>query len=548
VTSSTLDNAWIPPAVDGSAEDGAGSAATRRPPLVVWLPAAIVALLVMVPIGYLLVRAWEAGPAAWESLLRPKTARVVINSVVLACGVALTSTVIAVPLAWLTTRTDLPGRRWWAAVATLPLAVPSYVGALAVIAAFGPKGALQGLLEPMGVERLPSLYGFWGSLLTLTLFTYPYSLLAVRAGLRGLDPAVEEASRSLGQGPWATFRRVTLPQLRPAIAAGALLTALYTLGDFGVVTLMRFDAFTRAIYVQYRSALDRSGAALLSLVLIVVTIALLLIEARVRGRQGGAAARVGVARQSGTVPLGRWKVPAIIFCGVVATLSLGMPIAVLLGWLLRGRRDQITGLVTAAGHSLELAIATAAVATVLALPVALLAVRWPGRLASVVERTAFLGYALPGLVVAFAFVSIGVRTPWHQTLALLVLACVVRFLPEAVASEQVSLRQVSPRLEEAARGLGSTMTQAVRRVTVPLAMPGLVAGAGLVLLTTMKELPITLLLSPTGWSTLATDIWTASNDARWAEAAAPALVLIGLSLPMTLLLQSRDRGSRATHD
>lgn len=548
MSASVIDNGLLPSGPDGgvvAATTDAGR--NRRPPVMVWLPAVIVGALVLLPIGYLLVRAWEAGPAAWDSLLRAKTARVVVNSLVLAAAVALTATLIAVPLAWLTTRTDLPGRRWWAAVATLPLAVPSYVGALAVIAALGPKGALQGLLEPIGVERLPSIYGFWGSWLTLTLFTFPYSLLAVRAAIRGLDPAMEEAARSLGQGPWTTFRRVTLPQLRPAIAAGALLTALYTLGDFGVVTLMRFDAFTRAIYVQYRSAFDRSGAALLSLVLVAVTIGLLLLETRMSGRQRTRDSRIGVARRAVTQPLGRWRVPAVVFCAAVAIASLGMPIAVLVGWLLQGNRTSFSGLATGAGHSLELAVATAAVATLLALPVALLAVRWPGQLARLVERVTYLGYALPGVVVAFAFVSIGVKTPLHQTLALLVLACVVRFLPEGIASEQVSLRQVSPRLEEAARGLGASASAAVRRVTVPLAMPGLLAGAGLVLLTTMKELPITLLLSPTGWETLATEIWTASNDARWAEAAGPALLLIGLSLPMTILLQARERGTRDDH-
>ena len=188
--------------------------------------------------------------------------------------------------------------RFWSTAAALPLVIPSYIGAVVMVAAFGPRGMLQTALAPLGVERLPSIYGFTGSWLTLTLFTYPYVYLTVRAALRNLDPSLEEAARCLGYGPWRTFFAVTLPQLRPAAAAGGVLTVLYTLGDFGVVTLLRYDAFTRAIYVQYRSALDRGSAALLALLLVAISIAVLAVELRARGnatlhRLGSGASRRG---------------------------------------------------------------------------------------------------------------------------------------------------------------------------------------------------------------------------------------------------------------
>ncbi|MEO7296500.1 MAG: ABC transporter permease subunit, partial [Candidatus Limnocylindria bacterium] len=150
-------------------------------------------------------------------------------------------------------------------VSILPLVVPSYVGGYAVVAAFGPRGALQSILEPFGVARLPELYGFPGAALALTLFSFPYVVLSVRGTLLRLDPAYEEVSRSLGRGPWRTFFSVTLPQLRPAITAGALLVALYALADFGAVSLLQFDSFTRAIYVQYRASFDPTLAAVLAL-------------------------------------------------------------------------------------------------------------------------------------------------------------------------------------------------------------------------------------------------------------------------------------------
>ena len=168
-------------------------------------------------------------------------------------------------------------------------------------------------------------------------------------------------------------------------------------------------------------------------------------------------------------------------------------------------------------------------------------VRFPGSGARSIERLAYLGYALPGLVVALAFVAFGAGTPFYQSLVMLVAACVVRFLPEAISSTRAALLQVSPRLEEAARGLGRSQVGAVASVTIPLARPGILAGAALVLLTAMKELPATLLLSPTGWDTLAVKVWTAANDAAYGEAAAPALILIAAAALPMLLLAPRDR-------
>lgn len=525
---------------------GASLRPSRRrggPPVAILVPAVLVGLVAALPLLYLLVRAVEAGGGVWDLLVRPRTARVLANTALLATAVAGATTLLAVPLAWLTTRTDLPGRRVWATAAALPLVIPSYVGALAVVAALGPRGMFQGWLERFGVEKLPAIYGFWGAWLTLTLFTYPYVFLAVRTALRGLDPALEEAARCLNRGPWRTFVSCTLPQLRPAIAAGALLAALYSVGDFGVVTLLRFDAFTRAIYVQYGSVFNRASASALALLLVLFAAALLLAEARVRGRASFHRVGGGAARPARPVPLGRWRLPALAYCAGVVGLALGLPLAVLGYWFVRslGQGIDVAELGAAALHSVTLGGWTAATATLAALPVALLAARHGGRVGALAERVGFLGYALPGIVVALAFVAIGVRTPFHQTLPLLVVACAVRFLPQAIGATRLSLLQIGPRLEEAARSLGRSQAGAVRSVTVPLARPGVLTGAALVLLTTMKELPTTLLLSPTGYDTLATEIWTAAGDAAYGAAAAPALLLIAVSALPTLLLAARDR-------
>jgi iron(III) transport system permease protein len=502
----------------------------------------------LVPIIYLILRTSQAGAEVVDFVFRARTAHVLKNTALLAATVSAAATVIAVPFAWLTYRSDLPGRRIWATVAPLPLVVPSYVGALTVVAALGPRGIAQEMLQgPFGVERLPEIYGFFGAWLTLTLFTYPYVYLSVRAALRGLDPSQEEAARCLGHGAWRTFFLTTLPQLRPAIAAGTLLAALYTISDFGVVTLLRFDAFTRAIYVQYKASFDRTFAAALALLLVVFALALLVVEARIRGRAAYYRLGSGAARKTRLVPLGRWRYAALGFCGLVIGLSLGLPLAVLIYWLAKGLSggEGTDELVTAAIHSITVSGWAAVVATLAALPVAILAVRYNGRLARWAERLSYLGYALPGIVIALSFVFIGANylTPIYQTLLLLIIAYVVRFLPQAIGGTRTSLLQISPRLEEAARSLGRPPVKAIMTVTVPLARPGIAAGAALVFLTVMKELPITLLLSPTEYTTLATLIWTATGSGSFGQAAAPAMVLVIISAIPTLLLVARERGS-----
>lgn len=289
----------------------------QRPPLLLWFLAVIVAALAMLPLSYLFIRTSEAGYSKiWDILLRPRTQEIFWGSAGLALGVTLASVVIGVLLAWLTVRTDLPGRKWWAVLTVLPLVIPSYVGAFAMVSALGPRGLVQGWLEPLGVERLPSIYGFHGALLALTLFTYPYVVLSVRAALRGLDPCLEEAARSLGRTPFRVFWEITLPHLRPSIVAGALLVALYTLSDFGAVSMLRFDAFTRAIYTQYTASLDRSGAAILSLLLVGLTLVILIAERKIRGKARYYRSSSGTVRPAAPVKLGKWRWPALAFCAL----------------------------------------------------------------------------------------------------------------------------------------------------------------------------------------------------------------------------------------
>ncbi len=512
------------------------------PSPVLWIPAVVISLLLLLSPAYLVIRSLGAGQEFWDVLLRLRVLVLLFRTLLLVGAVTLASIVIALPLAWLTVRSDLPLARIWGVVVSLPLVIPSYVAGFAYLVALGPRGMLQGLLEELtGLERLPDISGFFGAALTLTLLSYPYVLLTIRASLQRLDPGLEEASRGLGYRWRITFLRVSAPLLRPAIAAGGLLVALYTLSDFGAVSLLRYETFTYAIYVQYESAISRTLGAAFSLSLVALAISLLLVEYFTRGRSHYYRVDQGVARPAQPVPLGRWKWPALAFCFLITFLSMALPIGVLVYWVVRGvaAGEPLLLLWRATGNSLLVSGLAALVALAAAFPIATLAVRHPGPLSSLLERITYVGFALPGIAVALGLVFFGANFArfLYQDLSLLVFAYLVLFLPAAVGSVRASVLQVNPRVEDAARSLGRTPVQVFATITLPLVRPGLLSGAAIVFLLTMKELPATLILRPTGFPTLATSIWSAASEAFFAQAAAPALLLIlASSVPLAFLM------------
>ncbi|MBD2515399.1 iron ABC transporter permease [Nostoc sp. FACHB-973] len=517
-----------------------------RPPLFLTLAAAVVAVAIALPLLYLVIRTTGiGGEELWQLISRPRNVMVFLNSAAMAATVTLFSALIAIPLAFLTVRTDLPGRRFWLVATTLPLAVPSYVGSFALIATLAPRGSfLQLLLQPLGVEELPSIYGFPGTVLAITLFTYPYMLLSVRSALQGIDPSLEEAARSLGYGSRETFFRVVLPQLKPSIIAGGLLVALYALRDFGTPSLMRFDAFTRAIFLQYKASFNRNSAAALSLMLVILVLGILWLEYRMRSRAAYYSRGSASLRPPKIAKLGIWKWPAFIFCLLITSLGVVLPVGITLFWLIRGFNSGYTfpNLLPSVLNSIGAAGLAALATTIFALPVAILAVRFPNKITAIIERCSYIGFGVPGIVVALSLVFFGANylPAVYQTLPMLIFAYLVLFLPQSVGTVRSSLLQLNPQIEESARSLGRNAWQTLREVTLPLVQPGVLSGAVLVFLTAIKELPATILLAPIGFTTLAMQIWQATENVDFADAAASSLAMLLVSIGSTLLVLSQE--------
>lgn len=538
----------------GSAAGTAGIVWRHRARWVGLVAAALVgAALVVLPVVYLVIRSVGAGDESWRLILRSRTVWLAVRTIGLTAAVTATAGAIGVAFAWLSVRSDLPFRRVWAVLYALPLVLPSYVGAFALLATLGPRGLVQGWLEPLGVDRLPDIGGFPGAYLALTLFTYPYMYLVAAAAFRGLDPGLEESARTLGRSGVEVFRRVTLPLLRPSIAAGAMLVALYTLHDFGAVSLMRFPTFTQAIFLQYRAAFDRTPAAMLSLMLVAIALVVVAAEQRSRGRARYYRIGTGAGRVIRVVHLGRWRWAAVAFSVAIVGLALAAPVVALAYLLVRGLGAGVPLNVTlgAAGNSILVSAAASAAALLLALPVAMLVARRPGRGSYALERVTYAGYALPGLVVGLAFVFFAARyaAPIYQSLPLVVAAYVVLFLPQAAEPLKSGLLQLGPTVQEAGRTLGRGPGAVMRRVVLPLLARPAAAGMALVFLTAMKELPATLLLRPTGFETLATRVWTSSSAGLYSRAAVPALLIVLVSaIPLSALARRLDvtelRGDR----
>ncbi len=511
-----------------AATPGRVRASARKAPWWLWAAALVVLAPVSIAVLSLFLRAFGSSSTVLETLFTARTLRLAGRSFLLTGLVTATAVAIGVAGAWILTRTDIRFKAVWGIAFAIPLVIPSYVIAMTLISAGGPRGLFADLV---GIP-LPHVTGLIGAWITLTLSTYPYVFLITSAAMHRTDPALEEAARSLGSSPTRVFRSIVVPQLRPAIGAGALLVALYTLSDFGSVSLMRFDAFTRVIYAQYSGRLDRTPAIVLSIVLMLIAGVIIWAEQRTRGRGAYFSMKPTrpptMHRLTGVKRLGAFAVLA-----VAIGLGAAIPILVLLGWTWRSLESGNGIFVSwpAVIGSLTGATLASIIAMMAAVPIVVLGVRYTSRKTVWLERAVLFMFSLPHITIAIAVVAFTVRyaRPVYQSLLVLVVVYAAVFLAQVTGPARASLLQVNPALEDASRSLGRGALGTMMRVTVPMMSKGLLAGGALVFVTTLKELPVTLLLAPTGFSTLAVRIWAAADELLYARAAASALVLIAIS-------------------
>jgi iron(III) transport system permease protein len=503
----------------------ADQTATRRPPTALWAAAAVACVLAAVPLLYLVVRiAGAGGDQIAEALLRPRVPELVGNSLLLAGAVTAAAVVIGVPGAWLLSRVALPARPVWAALAALPLAVPSYLAAYGWLAA------------------LPQMQGFWASWFVLTCVCVPYVTLPTAAAMRSASTRFDDLARTLGRPPVAAFFAGTWPQIAPAVSVGALLTFLYTLSDFGGVALFRFPVLTTAIHQAFGASFDRDYALVLSSVLVLIALVVVVAEQLLRRR---AAVPASTGARSAPIRLRALLPAGLAVLALPAILAAGVPSVILVARALDAsslRAFDPGEFASALIGTLSFAGAGAVIAVLLALPVGAIVARYRGRGVRAAEVAALLPLGIPGVVVGLSLVSFSLTVVpwWYQSALVLAFGYGVMFLPKALGGVRSAIAQVPPSLEDLSRTLGRTAMATWWQVTVRLARPGVLAAALLVAVTAMKELPATLLLRPTGTDTLATELWSRTDVAAYGAAAPYALALLAVACVPAFLL-SRDR-------
>jgi iron(III) transport system permease protein len=502
--------------------------------------AGIIAAGVLLPLVYLLIRAFGASPEMLNNVVfRMRNLRLLGNTLLLTFGVLILDALIALPLAYLSVRIKIKARRFITLLGVLPLAMPGYVMAYALLGMGGYNGTFQAWFG----LNLPRISGFTGSLIVLSICTFPYLYLNLRTALLGMDQSIEEVSRSLGYDAKSTFFKVILPQLRPAFLAGALLISLHVIGDFGTVSLMRFETFSYALYLQYIAAYDRIYAAWLALMLLGLTTGALVLEYKLLKKAIFHRLGRGVSKAKTYLDLGPWAIPAYTFVAILTLGAVVLPVSSIVFWINQTAFASVAGdLFEAFLNSVKASAPAAVLTTLMALPLAYIGVRYKSSLSNPIERVAYLGYATPPLAFALAFVffSLQVSTALYQSLLLLVIAYSLHFLAEGIGPVRSALYQAPPHLEEAAQSLGYSSIKSFFKVTLPMLRGGIIASTSLVFLSAMKELSITFLLSPIGFDTLALRVWSYTGEAMFAEAAPFALAILLFSSLFVGFLFSKE--------
>lgn len=471
------------------------------------------------------------------------------NSLMLGFGTTLLALVVGVPLAFIISRTDLPYRGLFKILAAAPLVIPPYVGAVAWIHLLGRAGLVNGLLmQLLGLAAPPiNVYGLWGSVFVLGLFSLPYVVLIVSSSLESVDSRLEEAALVYGSR-LRMIHKVTLPLVLPAIAVSGLFVFIYALSDFGVVSFLQYNTFTIEIYSHFNAFYDFQTATAYSVLLTAMVLVLFLLQRMYLGERHFTTVSSGSSTSG--FGLGSLKYPALVFCIFIVFVSFLLPLLTLSYQSLHymplipvlGEETSAAGLTLGNYYTaftlgfdqilntLLYAVAGASFAVVLGLLLAYILVRF--RYSSLVESLYMIPYVVPGTVMGLGLILLWNRPSLfvYATPLIILIAYLARFTPLATKSIESSLRQVDTSLEEAALLTGRGWLTNLVKVIAPLARRGLFAAWVIVFILCMSELNTTIIVYPPGYSTLALTVFNLQHDGPPNLVAALSIVMILLTL------------------
>ena len=523
----------------------------------------IVAVLVLIPVGTVMLSFFTPAGEIWEHLVETTLSRLLLNSFWLALGVAVSSALLGVSLAWFTAVCDFPGRKIFSWGLLLPLAFPAYVLAFVTLGLFDFTGPIQTSLRSwIGSELLwfPNIRSRMGVIIVMTLAFYPYVYLLARNAFLTQGKRSLEAAQSLGLNRTQGFFKVALPMARPWIASGVMLVLMETLADFGTVAVFNYDTFTTAIYKAWFSMFSLSAASQLASLLIVIVFVLIVLEQQFRSR-----IRYAENKQSTRIPpivLTGWYSWAVAgFASATLFFAFLLPISQLFIWashtFVEEFNQRYLGFLW---HSLMLSGFAAILICIISILMIYSVRRHPDIVANVAVRIATIGYALPGVVLAVGiFVPLAWVDNWFSqmamqlfsietgflfqgTLIVMLIAYMTRFLAVGYNPIESAMQRVTLSIDEASMGLGVSGWSMLKRIHLPILKGGILTAVTLVFVDVMKEMPITLMTRPFGWDTLSVRIFEMTSEGEWEQAALPAvaLVLTGL-IPIAMLTRQAEK-------
>jgi iron(III) transport system permease protein len=514
------------------------------------------ALLIVFPLSIIFSHIFDPVDEIWHHIVNNLLASYVLNTLFLLTGVALFTMLIGVSTAWLVSMYRFPGRSFFEWALIMPIAIPAYISGFTWAGILDYTSPVYMFLRnSFGTDT--GQYLFFkilspvGAVIIFSLALYPYVYLISRAYFIRQSGTLLEAAASLGKSPFRIFTSVALPMARPAIVAGVSLALMEVLNDYGLVRYFGIETFTTGIFSAWFAFANPVAAMKLSGYLLVIVLFLIFVERFQRGQMRYSLPG-GIYRPARVHILKHWKAGfAIMACMIPFLLGFLFPAIMLIYWSsLSFSQVGSFRFWELLGNSFLLAAIAAIIVVIVAILIAFTVRSFPARLTKILTRISTLGYAIPGAVVAIGimvpFIWIdsqfntltgqGIRMAITGTWFALIYAYTVRFMAVGYNSVESGLEKISNSMDEASRSLGQSNRKTLFRILLPLLKSSLISGALLVFIDVLKELPLTLILRPFNFDTLAIRAFEFAADERLAEAAPAALVIILAGMIPVILL------------
>lgn len=537
-----------------------------------WSLIAIVGFLTLCPVLMLLLGSFSQGLTAFGSFTLDKYVaaytdpfllEVTVNTVVFVVGSSLLATILALILAYLNTRTDIPFKPVFTVLSIVPMMIPHLLFSVSWALLLNPSNGLMNsvLMSTFGLEEAPfNIYSLWGMVLVEGLLNMPIAYLIIAPAMASFDTALEESSQVCGAGTWRTLMRVTLPILRPAILAAFILSIVRGLASYAVPRVLgmpgKVDVLATYLYQMVSTGFtpDYGKAAALGMSILSASIALIVLYRYLTAESGKFVTISGRGYRPALIRLNRARTPVFLGVGLLSFLMIILPVAVLVytslipysmvpsarAFSLMSLKHWIDVLedpisILALKNSLFLAVVGATLGIVLSTFVAYVIVRIRSAASGLLETLSFLSFSFPGIVIGIGFMWFFVQTPLYATITALLLAYVAAYLPYGIRPLASAFVQVHAHLEESSRVSGASGLTTLRRIIVPLLIPGMVSGWILMATMFIRELTVSIVLSRPGSEVLAVQILSFADDGLWGKLSALGIIMIVISTALVML-------------